>query len=307
MGDPVAAVASFQEIEERFTDTPWRDSARELRIRVETASESLTQQSVIATRALVRMLDPKNDRWQATAVWRPESPRSIRAIVDYDLKADSLELALVRGESRVFAYRSDGQSRTYLLPGETVAYRYPEKGHMIPVLDFSLETEGRKQHFTFNTNLGSGETLQQSVLRRRGLLSDESLRGPSGVAKLLQAAFSFSAVPCAPESDSEVTRFVWLRPEISTPSIEREEVQFDSSGRLRRIRLPEFELRDIRYGSSDSLPLMESPLTGIEIREQSKVDPAVAMRALAALFETFRSEMEEETGVAGAVQGAVQK
>lgn len=293
LGDAAAARGTLREVAARFEPTPWAASARELLVALESSEENLDQQAIIASAALVRMSDPANDRWQASVVWQPDSPQPIQAAVDHNIAGNTMELTVLRGTQRLFGYRSDGQTRTYLFPGEAFARRYPETGHLIPVIEVGLDTVDRRQNFAFNSQILTAPTLTQAVLNRRGLFSDAAILEAGGPARLLQALFGFTSIPCTPEKTATGTRLTWLRPEVVTPVVNRESLEFDSTGRLRQLRYARFELRGLRYGSNDSEPPMPSQLAGLEVRDEQKADPAAAMRALATLLEFFNETSKE--------------
>lgn len=281
-GDATAAQTSFRRITTEYGETPWAASARELPGPLETWEDNLAGQASVVAAALAHLITPATDRWQATCVAHLKSS-SLRAVIDADLSANVLELTVLRDAERLFAYRSDGVTRTYFFPGDAAANRYPETGHMAPSLDVQMDDGSGESNF--KVELVNVAKLRDAGWTRRGLLSNESLLAAGGLAKLLRSGFDATSIPAAPEVTEAGTRLVWLVPNPSSSDLARVELQFDATGWFRGLRNDDWELRDLRYGTGDPLPPLPSPFDGLFVRDQAKVDPGAAMRAFTTLFE----------------------
>lgn len=290
--DVAGAQAAFDDVHSKYGSTAWAASARQLRAALPAFQESLRMQADGVRKSVAHFLSPEVDGWQMVLQWKLAKGTQFRVDLDYRERSDTIEFVICRQNLPMLAYRNDGVARTFLFPGEPAATRYHERGHLVPKFEVGLNPNGSPR---FNWTINGGQSLRNTMLQRLGILSDEFLTQPAGVQNVLRGFFGgLSAMPCAAEQTPDGVRFVWLVPQADSPELLRHELHLDADGWLRSLRIDALEIRDLRYGSADSLPLAASRFPDVPIRDVSKVDPSVLMRALGAFLQLFDDQAADD-------------
>ena len=201
-------------------------------------------------------------------------------------RTNALEVQFRRGDTLVFAYRTDANSSALYSHERKKILRFASSG-AVPMPSFSLKRDPEDGTFNFNFGAGMGSSVEQVANQGERLLDNPYLATPAGLGILLRYTLTQKGAWLPPPSSmGEVTTHSIRFVEPYDPEEKFLSIGVSSKGRLRAIRFGNWNVHSIRYGSSSLLA--NSPAwPDLPVEEREEFDFASFMGLIGSFMNTF--------------------
>ena len=203
--------------------------------------------------------------------------------------SNALEVQFSRGDSLVFAYRTDANSSAMYFHERKRILRFASPG-AVPMPSIGLSRDPEDGTFNFNFGAGMGSSVEQVANQGERILDNPYLATSAGLGTLLRYTLTQKGAWLPPSSSSKgITKHFIRVVEPYDPQENFLSLGVSSDGKLCALGFGNWNVHSIEYGSN-SLLANSPPWPDLAVEEREEFDFAAFMGFLGSVMNSFSKQ-----------------
>jgi len=200
--------------------------------------------------------------------------------------SNALEVQFSRGDSLVFAYRTNANSSAMYFHERKRILRFASPG-AVPMPSVGLSRDPEDGTFNFNFGAGMGSSVEQVANQGERILDNPYLATSAGLGTLLRYTLTQKGAWLPPSGSSKgITKYFVRVVESYDPQEDFLSIGVSSDGKLRTLGFGNWNVHSIEYGSNSLLANSPS-WPDLAVEEREEFDFAAFMGLLGSLMDSF--------------------
>jgi hypothetical protein len=275
---PEPALADWNELKERFPDSPWCQPAGELAERLATLDHDMQSYAALLHAAIGRLKQQGPGVLEATVALSPAGKPPLTLYVGTVAARHQIELVLREEERVLLAYRCDNHGCAFYVSPEQSIHHTSQPIVPVATGNIGVSSDG---HFQFTWFAYWGQSFPAAAQANAGLFESHWLSTEAGLAQLLNSLIRRGWFPLPPAKGAGGTRYEWIGVHPNAVDFHRLTATTSADGRLTFHAGPVDGM--LRYGPEGAFELSPPVWPDLPIITKTQLDPSVMFRAMAAI------------------------
>lgn len=286
------ALADFRQVTEAFPTDPWAAQSKSAALIARELDQRLDEQSAVLAAIVRKAVNDKIDQIEVDGEWRHTNGVSTTVYGRASFDDKTLEATLRRGDVWYAALRSDLDKTSLLLHGDD--RRHDFTGAMpINLPKPSVKYDPVERRFGFAVGDDAAAKYTDGGATNEATMALLKSMPPEVARPILNGQIEQGRLPLAMIERDNQRIFEWIEFHYRRPEQRTWTVRISPDDRLASAAGPNFVLRSLKYGRTDSFVATPPQWPDLPVTEHAEFDPALMFQAMAAVTRLWN---EEEIG-----------